>query len=141
MRLYPDKIPHRLGEADTEKFEIVADSEFGKCIKSLGYFEIGQLVALIHTDIILKKAELHTAQISKDIHIYDPWFAGLISHSCEPNLIFDTNIPGFFAVKKILPGDILNQDYELTEDDLYIKFDCKCGSPHCRGKIKGKIYK
>jgi len=139
-RLYPAKIPFRVGEANKERFKTIINSKFGKCIISLVDFEIGQLVAILHTEMIFKVAKLHTVQIENGVHIYDPWFAGLITHSCEPNLILDTKVLCFFAIRKIVSGDILTQDYELTEDNLYKKFNCKCGSSHCRGEIKGKLY-
>jgi tyrocidine synthetase-3 len=140
-RLYPDSIPCLDGEPLREVFEVVNDQKFGKCIKSKVSFTRGQFVAMIHSKIILNSPNLHSAQISINEHIYDPWFAGLITHSCEPNLMFDTKLPGFYAVKDIKPGDILTQDYELTEDNLYQKFLCDCGTVTCRGKIQGRKFK
>lgn len=140
FRFYPDFFAFLEGEPMKEKFEIINDIRFGKCIRSHGYFKKGELVALIHAKIVVKTARLHSVQINSFEHVYDPWFAGLISHSCEPNIAFDKAILGFYATQEIRPGVILTQDYELTEDDLYQKFYCKCGSPCCRGKIQGKSF-
>jgi len=137
-RFYPDRIPIFDGEPTKHKFEKVYDENFEWCIKSKIYFITGQLIARIYTGIIRDKCELHSVQKDTNIHIYDEWFAGLITHSCNPNIYFDTKQAIFIALKDVNPGDIITQDYELTEDYLVKIFECKCGSDNCRKIIRGR---
>jgi uncharacterized protein len=129
------------GKAQNSSFLLVFDENFWTCVKSKVFFNKGQQVAVLYPSIVLKYPCLHTVQVSPNFHIYDKWFAGRISHSCDPNIYFDVSRLTFYALKDIKPGDILTQDYEETEDDLYRKFTCKCGSKFCRGKIMGKLYR
>jgi hypothetical protein len=137
-RLYPEWIPIFDGEPTKHSFEKVYDKNLGWCIKPKTYFITGQLVARIYTGIIRDKCELHTVQKDTNVHIYEEWFAGLITHSCNSNIYFDTNKAIFIALKEIKHGDIITQDYELTEDYLVKIFECRCGSDNCRKIIKGR---
>jgi hypothetical protein len=111
---------------------------FGVCVKSKYQYTPGDLICRIAPKIIKNKPCLHSVQVAKNIHIYDEWFAGRINHSCEPNIIFDQKSLTFYAIKTIEPDQILTQDYELTEDELFSPFFCKCGSEYCRGYIAGR---
>ena len=48
----------------------------------------------------------------------------------------DQRIPliGFFANRKIKPGEELTWDYNLVTDDMLVveKYRCKCGNSDCR---------
>ena len=116
------------------------DRVFGVCVKTIRPFYFGELIAVVTSDIILRAPKLHTVQVAPNLHIYDKWFAGRITHSCEPNMIFDQSTLTFYSIRYIKAGEILTQDYELTEDILFRPFVCKCESPKCRGYIAGKNY-
>jgi hypothetical protein len=138
-RLYPDWIPVQENEPTKDKFEKTHRPEFGWCITSRIRFLPGDVIARIHGGIIKPKAALHTVQKAPNLHIYDEWFTGLITHSCDPNTYFDANDETFVAVKEIHPGDIVTCDYQATEDYLSRSFECNCGAANCRGKITGRL--
>ncbi len=59
--------------------------------------------------------------------------ARFLNHSCEPNCRstgFDLEI----AVRDIPPGDQLTDDYGSLNVDY--EFECRCGTPVCRGTIR-----
>ncbi len=71
-------------------------------------------------------------------------FAGgleYVNHSCEPNarLVVSENTPevAFVATQPIKDGQYVTFDYATSEWDMDEKFDCRCGSKHCRGHIGG----
>ena len=79
----------------------------------------------------------HTLQLSPRIHLYDSWFCGLMRHSCNPNVFFDTTYLELWTVQPIAAGALLTLDYACTEDALFRQFACQCGELNCRGWITG----
>ena len=111
---------------------------FGVCVKTTRIFKPGDVVYRLFPSLILTDPALHSVQVAPSTHVYDKWFAGRITHSCDPNMSFDQSSLIFYAVKNIKAGEILTQDYDMTEDKLYRPFICKCGCINCRGYIAGK---
>jgi uncharacterized protein len=65
-----------------------------------------------------------------------------INHACEPNVEADDSSGRIFlqALHDIAPGDELFFDYGLVIDERYTpalkkRFECRCGSPNCRGTM------
>jgi hypothetical protein len=56
-------------------------------------------------------------------------------HSCDPNMRFRKG--AFFAIKNIRVGDKLTFDYETTEWEMFLPFECQCGASTCRDYIRG----
>lgn len=57
------------------------------------------------------------------------------NHSCEPNTLFDGL--NLVAARPIATGDELTLDYAAVMNDASEPFNCRCGSPGCRGWITG----
>ncbi len=57
------------------------------------------------------------------------------NHSCMPNTAFR----GLDVIARcaIATGDELTLDYSAAMNELSEPFDCRCGSPNCRGRIAG----
>ena len=62
-----------------------------------------------------------------------PW--RFMNHSCDPNTRIDGR--GVIAVRAIAPGDEVTFNYNTTEWDMAVPFECRCGSAHCGGTIRG----
>jgi D-alanine-D-alanine ligase-like ATP-grasp enzyme len=57
------------------------------------------------------------------------------NHSCEPNTVYQgLNV---VALRNIEPGEELTLDYADLLNETAEPFDCQCGTPSCRGTIKG----
>ncbi|WP_395609279.1 SET domain-containing protein-lysine N-methyltransferase [Pseudomonas sp. B22129] len=80
----------------------------------------------------------NTFQISSHIYLFDCWFCGLLNHSCDPNVLLDTDFLELWSLYPILAGALLTIDHAVTADILPYQFACNCGKPRCRGWIKGR---
>jgi len=65
----------------------------------------------------------------------DPGEWAPMNHSCDPNTRYEgLNV---VALRAIAPGEELTLDYGDFLDEYMEPFECRCGSPKCRGFIKG----
>ncbi len=60
--------------------------------------------------------------------------ARMVNHSCEPALLPSGWLDFEVAVRDLKPGDAITDDYGTLNVDE--DFECRCGSPHCRKKIR-----
>jgi uncharacterized protein len=65
-----------------------------------------------------------------------------INHACDPNCRADESDGRVFieALRDLQPGEELFYDYGLTVDERYtprlkMEYECRCGSPNCRGTM------
>lgn len=66
----------------------------------------------------------------------DPAEWAPMNHSCEANTRYEgLNV---VALRAIAPGEELTLDYADFLDEHMEPFECRCGSPVCRGRIEGK---
>ena len=118
-------------------FEIIHTSDGrGAGIRVLRAFSRGQQISRVSGHVIASR-RLHTLQITPYAHLYDPYFSGLLLHSCNPNVFLDMGQFELWALRDIPAGDLLMMDYASTEDILMRQFQCQCGSAGCRGWITG----
>ncbi len=99
-------------------------------------FERSELIATLSGSLVSHR-ELHTLQISSDLHLHDPGFVGLFLHSCSPNVSVNMQQLEVHALRDISPGEALSMDYASTEEILYRQFPCLCDAPSCRKWITG----
>jgi D-alanine-D-alanine ligase-like ATP-grasp enzyme len=57
------------------------------------------------------------------------------NHSCDPNCAYDGL--DVVALRPIANGEELTLDYATFLDEHMEPFDCRCGSPKCRGRVTG----
>ncbi len=61
-----------------------------------------------------------------------------INHSCDPNAWLEgLNVT---ARRRIEAGEEITLDYATFCNESMAPFECACGSPHCRGTIRGSDY-
>jgi len=76
--------------------------------------------------------------ISPEVYIIwdeDPTVWAPQNHSCRPNTIYDgLNV---IALRHIEAGEELTLDYSHLLDEHAEPFDCNCGTPQCKKKIRG----
>jgi SET domain-containing protein len=58
------------------------------------------------------------------------------NHSCDPNLWMKDEVT-VCARRTISPDEELTVDYAIHSDDPFWEMLCTCGSPRCRGMIRG----
>ncbi|MCR9245872.1 MAG: SET domain-containing protein-lysine N-methyltransferase [bacterium] len=62
-----------------------------------------------------------------------PW--RLLNHSCDANCVLHHRV--LVAVRPIRAGEPVTFDYDTNEWQMSDPFDCCCGAPMCRGRIRG----
>ena len=88
----------------------------------------------------------YTVQVAAGLHLEVPPEAGLelvldryfwrfLNHSCDPNATLRGQ--ELMARRRIQPWEEVTFDYDTTEYDMAEPFPCRCGSPSCRGLIRG----
>ncbi len=138
MRFYPKEVPVFPNEPNREQFQIIFNTaRQGEGLQSLRSFQSGD-VLFAFTGFILPNVTLYSLQLQKNLHIHDPYFMGKLLHSCDPNAEADVENLLIRALKPIESGTFITIDYENTEDYLFRPFECSCGSPQCRGVIRGR---
>lgn len=138
VKIYPPDldIDDRLPNA--EQFTVTSvNGKVGMGVKANLPFLRGTLVARF-TGHLSNKILQHTLQVSPDTHLHDPWFVGLLTHSCAPNCVLDMQRLEIWALADITAGECLTIDYAVTEDVLHRQFACGCGSAACRKWITGR---
>lgn len=66
--------------------------------------------------------------------------ADYVNHSCDPNGGLSGQI-GLVAMRDIAAGEEITFDYATSDSTDYDEFTCECGSPNCRGVIRGSDWR
>ena len=99
----------------------------------------GRIVAADELDPAMEFFTQRILQIEEGFYIEAPLPlepTDCFNHSCEPNVGFTGQI-GLIAMRDIKAGEELNFDYAMCDGSDYDEFECRCGSPNCRGRVKG----
>jgi hypothetical protein len=140
-RFYPDHFPVVPNEACWEDFQVLdVDGKRGQGVLVLRDFSQGSVLFRMNGTLTTEMT-LHSLQMAPGLHLDDPYFAGKVLHSCEPNSWLDVETRIYFATRDIEAGELLTMDYDETEDILFRAFDCCCGAASCRGRVGGKLAK
>ena len=138
MRIYPDSLPVVSDEPQAKDFRVLdVDAQRGQGVVVLRAFRAGDVLFRMN-GVLRDEVTQYTLQLGPDEHLDDPYFAGKVLHSCDPNSRLDVATRYFLAVKEISPGDLLTMDYDETEHELFQSFECACGAADCRGVIAGQ---
>ncbi len=105
----------------------------------------GELILRIEGELAPQPTR-YTVQVAPDQHveipagtdletILDRYFWRFLNHSCEPSAFLRGR--EVLARRRIKAWDEVTFDYNSTEWDMAEPFPCRCGSPRCRGMIRG----
>ncbi len=121
-----------------QDFEVVKTSTHGLGVICHKDFKKGEIVFTYKEGQMMQEQTQHSLQVRPGVFLEHP-IAGYVQHSCNPNCWASNTTLQFICKLDIKAGDMIQMDYEQTEDVLYKAFDCSCGSPVCRGYISGRI--
>lgn len=136
--LYPDTIPPHASHPTSETFAVVHHQAIGAVIACRRAFRAGEVLARFD-GVTIGYVTQHSLQKAAGVHLLDPYFVGLLSHACEPNVAVDMQRQLVTALRPLEAGTVLTMDYRTTEDVLFRTFDCACQSANCRGRIVGRL--
>ena len=99
-------------------------------------YQKGEVICAMPSENIVDKPTRFTVQIAKDKHTHVGKLAAL-NHSCDPNVILDTENMLMIARRDIEKGEELSFFYPATEWEMQAPFICLCGSTNCIQVVAG----
>jgi hypothetical protein len=121
--------------------EVLQNNKTGhKGLFALNNFKNGEILLKFDSSKIVDRPNYLTVQISDTQHIHlFPEFLQYINHSCNPNVLFNTDTMVLECVKEIFVGDELSFFYPATEWNMAQSFTCFCQQKNCIGQIAGAL--
>ena len=118
-----------------ETLSIRTENKFRTLITKQAYKK-GEAICAMPSENIMDKPNRFTVQISKDRHTHVGKLAAL-NHSCDPNVILDTEAMMMVARRDIEKGEELSFFYPSTEWEMNAPFICLCGAANCIHVVAG----
>ena len=118
-----------------ETLSIRTENKFRTLITKQAYKK-GEVICSMPSENIMDKPNRFTVQIAKDRHTHVGKLAAL-NHSCDPNVILDTEHMVMIARRDIEKGEELSFFYPSTEWEMQAPFICLCGSTNCIHVVAG----
>ena len=114
---------------------IKTENKFRSLITKQAYTK-GDVICEIPTEKLFDKANRYTVQIAQDKHTEVGKLSAL-NHSCDPNVILDTERLIMVARRDIEKGEELSFFYPSTEWEMDAPFICLCGASNCIHVVAG----
>ena len=114
---------------------IKTENKFRSLITKQAYTQ-GEIICEIPTEKVIDKANRYTVQIGRDRHTEVGKLSAL-NHSCDPNVILDTDNLQMIARRDIEQGEELSFFYPSTEWEMDAPFICLCGASNCIHVVAG----
>jgi hypothetical protein len=118
-----------------EALTIRTENKFRTLVTKQSYRK-GEVICSIPSENIVDKPTRFTVQITKDRHTHVGKLAAL-NHSCDPNVILDTEHMVMIARRDINKNEELSFFYPATEWEMQAPFICLCGSTNCIHVVAG----
>ena len=118
-----------------ETLTIKTENKFRTLITKQAYKK-GEVICSMPSENIKDKPNRFTVQIAKDKHTHVGKLAAL-NHSCDPNVILDTERMLMIARRDIEKGEELYFFYPATEWEMAAPFICLCGASNCIHVVAG----
>ena len=118
-----------------EPLVVKTENKFRSLITKQAYPR-GEIICEIPTEKLFDEANRYTVQIGQDRHTEVGKLSAL-NHSCDPNVILDTDRLVMIARRDIEEGEELSFFYPSTEWEMDAPFICLCGSSNCIHVVAG----
>jgi hypothetical protein len=118
-----------------ETLTIRTENKFRTLVTKQAYKK-GEVICAMPSENVVDKPTRFTVQITKDRHTHVGKLAAL-NHSCDPNVILDTEHMLMIARRDIEKGEELFFFYPSTEWEMQAPFICLCGSANCIHVVAG----
>lgn len=114
---------------------IKTENKFRSLITKEAYKK-GEVICEIPTAKVVDTANRYTVQIGRDRHTEVGKLSAL-NHSCDPNVLLDTENLKMVARRDIEEGEELSFFYPSTEWEMDAPFICLCGASNCIHVVAG----
>lgn len=118
-----------------ETLAIRTENKF-KTLVTKQTYKMGGVICAIPSENVMDKPNRYTVQIGRDKHTHVGKLAAL-NHSCDPNVILDTERMLMIARRDIEKGEELYFFYPSTEWEMQAPFICLCGASNCIHVVAG----
>lgn len=118
-----------------ETLVIKTENKFRSLITKQAYKK-GEIICEIPTEKVIDTANRYTVQIGRDRHTEVGKLSAL-NHSCDSNVILDTENLKMVARRDIDVGEELSFFYPSTEWEMDAPFICLCGASNCIHVVAG----
>ena len=118
-----------------ETLSIKTENKF-RTLTTKRAYKKGEVICAMPSEDIREKPNRYTVQIGRDKHTHVGKLAAL-NHSCDPNVILDTEHMEMVAARDIEKGEELFFFYPSTEWQMDAPFICLCGSANCINVVAG----
>ena len=118
-----------------DKLTIKTENKF-RTLTTKQKYSKGEVICSMPSENITDKPNRFTVQIGRDKHTHVGKLAAL-NHSCDPNVILDTENMEMVAARDIEKGEELYFFYPSTEWQMDAPFICLCGSANCINVVAG----
>ncbi len=118
-----------------EKLTIKTENKFRTLTTKQSYKQ-GEVICSIPSEDLRDRPNRYTVQIGRELHTHVGKLAAL-NHSCDPNVVLDTENMEMIACKDIEKGEQLFFFYPSTEWEMDAPFICLCGSANCINVVAG----
>lgn len=118
-----------------ETLLIKTENKFRSLVTKQAYKK-GDVICEIPTERVIDTANRYTVQIGRDRHTEVGKLSAL-NHSCDPNVILDTENLKMVARRDIEVGEELSFFYPSTEWEMDAPFICLCGASNCIHVVAG----
>jgi len=118
-----------------ETLAIRTENKFRTLISKQAYKK-GEVMCIMPSENIMDKPNRFTVQIARNKHTHVGKLAAL-NHSCDPNVILDTEKMVMIARRDIEKGEELSFFYPSTEWEMNAPFICLCGAANCIHVVAG----
>lgn len=118
-----------------DTLSVRTENKFRSLITKQAYTK-GEVICEIPSDNVVNKATRFTVQIGRNEHT-DVGKLAALNHSCDPNVILDTENMVMVARYDIAKGDELSFFYPSTEWEMAAPFICLCGASNCIHVVAG----
>ena len=121
-----------------ETLSIKTENKFRTLITKQAYKK-GETICEMPSENIMDKPNRYTVQIGRTTHTHVGKLAAL-NHSCDPNVILDTEKMIMIARHDIEKGEELSFFYPSTEWEMQAPFICLCGAANCIHVVVGACF-
>ena len=118
-----------------DKLTIKTENKF-RTLTTKQSYKKGEVISSIPSEDVRDRPNRYTVQIGHDKHTHVGKLAAL-NHSCDPNVILDTENMEMVAARDIEKGEELFFFYPSTEWQMDAPFICLCGSANCINVVAG----
>ena len=118
-----------------ETLSIKTENKF-RTLTTKRAYKKGEVICAMPSEDVREKPNRYTVQIGRDKHTHVGKLAAL-NHSCDPNVILDTEHMEMVAARDIEKGEELFFFYPSTEWQMDAPFICLCGSANCINVVAG----